>query len=182
MVNNVTTNTNAVCPQNRFQTMAAKFKELTGREIVEEKDENGDFIHMMHPESSQRFGFMVDFFRVGFNSPDGFEVAIENLSRKYAKLKEELLGRYSDNQDEQYKRLGELNHAFENALQSTVLLPLQRPPSEAVTSSNMSQSVRNSSEREWQEHENITGFLQTLKQHMTRHLNNFFELFTSLII
>ncbi|MCL2204789.1 MAG: hypothetical protein FWB88_12725, partial [Defluviitaleaceae bacterium] len=74
MVNNVTTNTNAVYPQDRFQTMAAKFKELTGREIVKEKDANGDFIHMMHPESTQRFGFMVDFFRVGFNSPDGFEV------------------------------------------------------------------------------------------------------------
>ena len=170
-------NTSVLCPQDRFQTRAAKFKELTGREIVNEKNENGDFIHMLHPESTQRLGFMVDFFRVGFNSPDGFEVAIENLARRYAELKEGLLERYGDNQDELYKRLGELNHAFENALQSTVLLPLQNPPSNSIVSSNMPQSIRNSIKREWQEHENINDFMQTLKQNMTRHLDTFFEVF-----
>jgi hypothetical protein len=87
------------------------------------------------------------------------------------------LERYGDNQDELYKRLGELNHSFENALQSTVLLPLQSPPSNSIISSNMPQSVRNSIKREWQEHENVTGFMQTLKQNMTRHLDTFFELF-----
>jgi hypothetical protein len=177
MINNVNSNTSAVCLQDKFQAKAAKFKELTGREIVNEKNENGDFIHMLHPESAQRFGFMVEFFRVGFNSPDGFEVAIENLSRRYAELREELLERYGDNQDELYKRFGELNHAFENALQSTVLLPLQSPPSNSIASSNMPQSVRNSIEREWQEHENINGFMQTLKQNITRHLDTFFEIF-----
>jgi archaellum component FlaC len=176
MVNCVNSNASAVL-HDRFQAKAAKFKELTGREIVNEKNENGDFIHMLHPESTQRFGFMVDFFRVGFNSPDGFEAAVENLSRKYAELREELLERYGDNQYELYKQLGELNRVFENALQSTVLLPLQSPPPDSVISSNMPQSLRNSIKRDWQEYESVTNFMQILKQNMTRHLNTFFETF-----
>ncbi|MCL1884252.1 MAG: hypothetical protein FWF81_10960 [Defluviitaleaceae bacterium] len=101
-----------------FQAKAAKFKELTGREIVIEKNDNGEFIHMLSPESTQRFGFMLDFFRVGFD--------IENLARRYTELREELMEKYKDNEDHFYIRMGELNHAFEIALQNTLLLPLQQ--------------------------------------------------------
>ena len=152
MVNNINTLT-----QNNFYAKATKFKELTGREIVIEKNNNGDFVHMLHPESTQRLGFMIDFFRIGFNSPEGFETAIENLSRRYAELRDEILEKYSDNKDELYKQLSDLNQTFENALQSTVLLPLQNPLNE--------------------NYENISGFMQTLKQNKIRHLNNFFEAF-----
>ena len=177
MVNSVSSNTGAICLQDKFQVKAAKFKELTGREIVNETNENGDFIHMLHPESTQRLGFMADFFRVGFNSPDGLEVAIENLSKRYAELREELLEQYGDNEDELYKRFGELNHAFENALQSTALLPLQSPPSDSIISSNMPQIVSSSIEREWKEHGNINVFMQTMKQNISKHLDTFFEIF-----
>ncbi|MCL2386272.1 MAG: hypothetical protein FWC89_01865 [Defluviitaleaceae bacterium] len=104
----------------QFQAKAAKFKELTGREIVVEKNDEGEFIHKLHPESTQKLSFFGEFFRVGFNSPYGFTVTLENLARKYAELQEELLERYS-NQDELYKQLSDLNHAFENALLNSIL-------------------------------------------------------------
>ena len=169
--------TNFKSLSDSFQTKAAKFKEITGREIVIEKNADGEFIHMLNPESTQRLSFMGEFFRMGFNSPDGFEAAVENLARKYAELREELIERYGDNQDELYKQFGQLNHAFENALQSTILLPLQSPPTSGIINSNMPQSVRDSIQREWQEHENTVGFMQTLKQNMSRHLDSFFETF-----
>jgi len=180
MVSNLTTNYNYTAidnKANRFDEKRAVFQRITGRDIVIEKNESGDFVHMLHPESTQRLSFMGEFFRVGFNSPDGFEAAIENLARRYAELREELIERYGDNQDELYKQFGQLNHAFESALQSTILLPLQNPPTNGLVSSDMPQSKRNMIEREWREHENITKFMQTLQQNMSRHLDNFFENF-----
>jgi hypothetical protein len=160
-----------------FQAKAAKFKEITGRKIAIEKNNDGDFIHMFHPDSTQRLSFMGEFFRVGFNSPDGFEAAVENLAGRFVQLREELMERYGDNQDELYKQLSKLNQSFESALQSTVLLPLQAPPLDGIISSDMPQSVRNSIKREWQEHENIIGFMQTFKHNMSRHIDAFFETF-----
>jgi len=106
---------------DNFQAKAAKFKALTDSEIVVEKNENGEFIHMLHPESTQRLGFFGEFFRVGFNDPSGFEATLENLARKYAELREALMAQYIVNQDELYKQLGELNQAFENALLNTTM-------------------------------------------------------------
>jgi hypothetical protein len=119
---------------------------------------------------------MGEFFRVGFNSPDGFESTVENLARKYAHMREELIALYGDNQDELYKKLGELNQTFESALHSTVLLPLQAIPT-GITGSDMPQSVRNAMEREQQEHKAINDFMPLLKQNMIRHLDSFFEIF-----
>lgn len=175
-VNNQTPTSHAFLSENA-QAKAAKFKELTGKEILIEKNENGEIIPFWHPESTQSAGFFVEFFRVGFNSPDGFEASIENLARKYAELREDLLERYSDNQDELYKQLGKLNQAFESALRSTTLLPMPTSPSGNITSSNMPQSVRNAAEQEWQEYENIKDFMRTLQQNMERHLDSFFEKF-----
>ena len=160
------------------QAKAAKFKELTGKEIVIEKNDNGDFIHMFNPESTQRLSFFGEFFRVGFSSPDGFEAAIENLARKYAEKREELIERYVDNQDELYRQLGELNQAFESALRSTTLLPQSpMPASSGFVSGNMPQSVREAIKHEWQEYDNIQAFMRTLQQSMARHLDAFFETF-----
>jgi len=125
--------TDALTDNAKFKARAAKFKELTGREIVVQKNETGDFIHMLHPESTQRLGFVGEFFRVGFNSPDGFEATIEALARKYVQLKEELTERYGDDEYELYNQLGQLNTAFESALQSTVLVSLQTPLASGVT-------------------------------------------------
>lgn len=99
---------NATCPHDTFQAKAAKFKELTGREIVIEKNEAGEFIHWLHPDSTQRVGFMKEFFRA--------EAGIESFSRLYAELREELLDRYSEDEDELYRQMGELNRVFENML------------------------------------------------------------------
>jgi hypothetical protein len=113
---------------------------------------------MLHPESTQRLGFIMEFFRVGFHSPDGFESTIKNLSEKYVELREELMEQYADNQTELYKQLGELNQAFENTLQNTVLLPgIQKLPSNGpgFIVSTMPQSVQDSIQREWQEQENV---------------------------
>jgi len=162
---------------NNFQARAAEFKALTGREIVIEKDDNGDFVHMLNPQSTQRLSFMGEFFRAGFSSTEGFEAAVEGLARRYVDLKSELMERYGDNQDELYRQLGELNQAFESALHSTILLPLQAPPATGVTNSNMSNGFRGSIENEWQQHEAINGFMRELKQNMTRHIDTFFETF-----
>ena len=170
---------------DRFMARAAQFKEITGRDIIIEKNENGEFVHMLSSESTQRHGFFLEFFRTGFNMgndcPDGnsvpFMTKLENLARRYSELKNELLEKYGDNEYELYKQLGELNRAFENALQSTVMLPLQRPPSSNLSVSTDPQSVRNQIEREWQEHDNIKGLMQTLKHNMVRHLDNFFKIF-----
>jgi hypothetical protein len=175
MVNNI--NPNSVCPRENFYAKAAKFKELTGREIVNEKDENGDFIHMLHPQSTQRLNFMADFLRVGFTSPDGSEAALKNLAAKYAQLKDELSETYGDNENELYQRLGELNHAFENALQNMVLLPLQTPPDKNIISSNMPQNTRDNIEREWQRYDDMHAFTQTVKLSMAKYLDAFFEIF-----
>ncbi|MCL2564639.1 MAG: hypothetical protein FWE24_02360 [Defluviitaleaceae bacterium] len=157
------------------QAKAAKFKELTGWEI--DKNGNGDFTCTTHPESTQRLSFMGEFFHVGFNSPDGFEAAIKNLARKYSKLREGLLERYSDNQYELYRQLGELNQAFENALRSTTLLPQPSMPSSGIGSSNMPQNIQDAIKSELQKYESIKNFMQTLQQNMMRHLDIFFEIF-----
>jgi len=162
---------------NAAQAKAAKFKELTGKEIVIEKNSDGEFIHMLHPESTQKLGFMAEFFRVGFNSPDGFEATIENLARRYAELRDELIARHGDNQDKLYEQLGQLNHAFENALHSTILLPLQDRSVMVLSAAICPRVIQDDIEREWYEHEQTTALMQTLKQNMARHLDAFFEAF-----
>ena len=175
-VNNQVSTSHAFLSENA-QAKAAKFKELTGKEIVIEKNENGELIPFWDSESTQNASFFVEFFRVGFNSSDGFEATLENLARRYAELREDLLELYSDNQDELYKQLGKLNQAFESALRSTTLLPKPNPPSNSIASSNMPQGIRNSIEWEGQEHESLKDLMRTLQQNMERHLDNFFEKF-----
>jgi hypothetical protein len=164
----------------KAQAKAAIWKKLTGKEIINEAKENGEFIHMMHPESTQRLGFMMEFFRVSFNSPNGFESTVKNLSEKYAELQDELMERYANYQDELYKHLGFLNQAFEKALQNTVLLPgIQKLPSNdsGFIISTMPQSVQDSIKQEWQDCENVNNSMQLLKQSISRYLDTFFETF-----
>ena len=58
-------NYQAILSSERFQEFAAKVKEKTGREHVLELNMDAECISWMHPESTQRLGFFVDFFRVG---------------------------------------------------------------------------------------------------------------------
>ena len=95
------------------QAKAAKFKELTGKEVIFEENENG--------ESNVRLRYFGEFFRAGSTSLTGLVITIEKLSRKFMELREEVLKQYGDNQDELYAQLGELNQVFEIALRSTVL-------------------------------------------------------------
>ncbi|MCL2187274.1 MAG: hypothetical protein FWC16_04050 [Defluviitaleaceae bacterium] len=133
---------NPICPQERFEARAITFKERTGRELTKEMNENGEFIHLLHPQSTQKLGFMVEFFRTGFNHPNGFEATIESLSQRYAELREDLLMQHGENEDELYKQLGMLNHAFENALQSTLLFPQHTPPADEVEGKNVAYQLQ----------------------------------------
>ncbi|MCL2224001.1 MAG: hypothetical protein FWB96_03425 [Defluviitaleaceae bacterium] len=148
---------------------AAKFKELTGREIVVEKDSYGNLITITNPNSTQRFGFFVDFFRVGLNSgTECFNTNIENISRRYAELRDELLARYGDNEDELYAQMGELNQAFETALHNTLLLLAP------MSQEDLTVSINSSASAEEAEEESVT---EILHQSKTRSMNLFFETF-----
>ena len=60
---------------------------------------------MLDYKSTQRLSYAGEFLRVGFNSPDGFEASMENLSRKYMQLREEILVQYGNNQDKLFEQL-----------------------------------------------------------------------------
>ena len=75
-------NYQAILSCERFQEFAAVYEERTGRKPVLELNKDGERISWIHPESTQRLGFFVDFFRVGIQSPVGFEATIENLVRR----------------------------------------------------------------------------------------------------
>ena len=169
-------NYQAILDCERFQVFAAKTKSLTGRNLVIEFNEDGELIQFLHPDSTQRVGFFVEFFRVGFSSPDGLEAAWENLARRYAELLEELRERYADNEYELYRQIGELNQAFENAMRSTLLLPIPHI-SPVLIKSTMPQGLRESLQRQMEEQENLQSIVGKLMENMIRHMNTFFESF-----
>jgi len=177
MVNSVNTGANAFYLDDRFQAKAAKFKELTGRNI--EVPKNGEMPHILSPESNIQLGFFGEFFRVGFSSSDGHSTAVENLSRRFAEMREELLEQYGDDQDTLYKRLGELNQAFESALRSTTLIPLPQTPTVPLTTSDTPAFIRDDVERTLREHEAMTNIVRMLQENMLRHMDIFFEDFIS---
>ena len=90
-------------------------------------------------------------------------------------MREELLERYKDDEDTLYKRLGELNQSFENALRSTTLIPLPQMPTVPILSSNSPASIRNSVERTLREHEAMTDIVRMVQDNMLRHMDTFFE-------
>jgi len=170
---NVSTGCNYIV--STFDEKKALFQKLTGRSI--EIPENGVMPHILSQESTIQLGFFGEFFRVGFSSPDGHMSAVENLSRRFAELREELLEQYKDYEDMRYKRLGELNQAFENALRSTTLVPLPQMPNVPLVSSNESASVRSSAERAWREHEAMSKITRYIQDSLIRHMDTFFEAF-----
>ena len=160
------------------QARAVKFLKTKGREIEVYKDEDGGIVNFWHPESTAQASHFVEFFRVGFSSPNGHMAAVENLARRYAELREDLLQRYQDDQATLYKRLGELNQAFESALHSTVLLPAASIHTEiTVIYENTPASVRNRAEQAIQLQENKENIMRYIKESMMRGLDTFFENF-----
>ena len=160
-----------------FQARAAKFKAITGREVEILVNENGEIVSKLHPESTAQAGFFVEFFRVGFFSPDGHMAAVESLARRYAELREELLERYQDDQDALYKRLGELNQAFESALRSAALLPIPKTPATAVFTDSTPAFVRDHYEQTWRNYENMKSIIRYAQDSMMRGMDTFFENF-----
>ena len=170
-------NYQAILDCERFQVFAAKTKSLTGRNLVIEFNEDGELIQFLHPDSTQRVGFFVEFFRVGFSSPDGIEATIENLSRRYAELLEELRERYADNEDELYRQTGELNQAFENALKPVFWIPIPPMPPPVIIFSTMPQGLQDSLRRQMEEQESLQSIILKLQENMVRHFDTFFETF-----
>jgi len=162
---------------NRFDEKKAIFQKLTGRTI--EVPNSEEMPHILSQESNIQLGFFGEFFRVGFSSPDGHSTAVENLSRRFAEMREELLERYNDDQDTLYKRLGELNQSFESALRSTTLIPLPQTPTVPLLASDAPASVREDVERTLREHEAMTNIVRMLQDNMLRHMDIFFEDFIS---
>ncbi|MCL2215557.1 MAG: hypothetical protein FWB91_00925 [Defluviitaleaceae bacterium] len=141
-----------------FEEKKAIFQKLTGKSI--QMPESGVMPHILSPESTIELGFFGEFFRVGFSSPDGHMAAVENLARRFAEMREELLERYSDDQDTLYKRMGKLNQAFEAALRSTTLVPIPKMPN---------------AERSWNEYETMRKIAQYIQESLIRHMDAFFE-------
>ena len=94
--------------QINLTTQTAKFKDLAARGVAVDKAVKG----ARQPEPTRDSGFVIEFIRVG---P---EATVGSLAKRYAELFERLRERYGSNQYELYKQLGELNQAFETALQS----------------------------------------------------------------
>ena len=160
------------------QAKVAKFQKITGREIEVYKNDDGEIVNFLHPEFTAQASHFVEFFRVGFSSPDGFMAAVENLARRYAELREDLLERYQDDQKTLYKRLGELNQAFESALHSTILLPAAPIHTEIIAiHEHTPASVRNHAEQAIQRQENKDNIMRYIKESMTRGIDTFFENF-----
>ena len=108
------------------QAKAAKSKDIADEDMVCKKNADDELMHLFHPESTARLGFLEEFLRVGVTSPHGFFAVVEKLAHRYAEMRAELLERYSDNPDELYKQLGKLNHAFEDVLHRTQFSPLSQ--------------------------------------------------------
>jgi len=177
--------------REKFMARAAQFKEITGRDLDVEKNASGDVLSVASWESNREANFFLHFWRAsnvpgplcpddGGMTQESFMFRLETLSRRYAELREELLERYKDDEDELYKQLGELNQAFENALSSKFgmmsVLPLSYAPNMIVTS-DMPQSVHTEFNRQMREWENMNSLAQTFQQNMMRHFNTFFETF-----
>jgi len=167
--NYVNTNTSPLS----FEDKKAIFQKKTGNTIV--VPENGEMPHILSEESAIQLGFFGEFMRVGFTSPNGHIEAVENLSRRFAEMRDELLEKYKDDQDTLYKRLGELNQAFESALQSTALVPIPpMPPSPAAISGSPEAIAAENAHREF---EALTNLVRKLQDSMTKHMDTFFESF-----
>lgn len=162
---------------NRFDEKRAIFKKLTGRSIEIPKD--GYIPHILSQESTIQLGFFGEFMRVGFSSSNGHSEAMENLSRRFAEMREELLERYENDQDTLYKRLGELNQSFENALRSTTLIPLLQTPTIPLFTSDCPAFIRNDAERTLREHDAMKNIVRMLQDNLIRHMDSFFENFIS---
>ena len=162
----------------QHQARATKFQQITGREIEVFKNKEGGIINFWHSESTAQANFFVEFSRVGFSSPDGLITAAENLARRYAELQESLIERYQDDKDTLYKRLGELNQAFESALQSTLLMPQTFKALEVtVITENTPASVRNQAEQAIRQQESMENMMRYLQESMKRGMDTFFENF-----
>jgi len=175
--------------RERFLERAAQFKEVAGRELVIEKNEKGDFVLLLSQESTQRGSFLLEFWRAGSipgplcpddgaMTQDSFMFRLENYARRYAELRDELLERYADDEDELFKQLGKLNHAFEGALFGlfSIGIPKGIGPTQIFVN-DMPQSMHNVFRHEVQEWENTKSLMHTIQQSMTRHMNTFFETF-----
>jgi len=137
---------------------------------------------MWTPERSGSF-----FVRLYFGSerqPDehgsfSFTQRIENISRMYMKIRDELLENHGDNPDELYRQLGELNTAFEGALRSiaglSVGVPKQRILPLTVT---YTEADKAAFERKYREAEQfnqaIRNVFQNFSNNMLRHMDAFF--------
>ena len=105
------------------QSKAAKLKEQTGKKVEIDKHKTDEVVLTLPANKTDELNFAAEFVRVGYNSQDGLEATIENLSKRFVELKEEVADRYTNDRHELYKQLGKLHQAFENALQSIALSP-----------------------------------------------------------
>ena len=125
--------------------------------------------------AERSYGFLKDFCRVGLSSPDGFTVTLENLSRRFAELREELLDQYKDDQGTLYVLLEELNHDFENVLHRATLFSIpQMPPSPIAVAGTAKAAA---AESEWEDNETISSILQLLQANVIRYVDLFFDNF-----
>ncbi|MCL2198914.1 MAG: hypothetical protein FWB80_08335 [Defluviitaleaceae bacterium] len=156
MVNGVNSNYNAC----RFEEKKATFQKLTGREISIRED---GYI------PSREFGFFGEFFRVGFSS-------VEDISRRFVELREDLLERYEGDQDSLYKRLGELNQSFEVALRNTAFVPIPQIQHSPIMV-NASAAAISQMKQSQLEHETTTEMLRQTQKNLMRRMDRFFEEF-----
>jgi hypothetical protein len=78
----------------------------------------------MSKESTVRLSYLGEFLRTGYNSSVENEQRMKDTAAKYAELREEILKKYADDENERFKQLSELNQAFEASLKNENKLPL----------------------------------------------------------
>lgn len=134
MVTATNTMPSATALFNKIQAGASSVKEWTGKEVAFAKSECGTSVHAVNLETNETIQYFKDLIRAGLFSSNCFQSAVEDMSKRYAQLREELSTRYGDNQDALYRQLGYLNEGFYKALRNAIISFVVLPDKEGMGS------------------------------------------------
>ena len=131
-----------------------------------------NLIDQFSPIPSIQLNFMRDFMKE-MQAASGTKESIENMSRRYAELRKEIIEQYSEDQDTMYERLGDLNSVFALALRRAVVPTLRHLPGPVIIEKRLGENkpAMQPIPPEQEAKENI---VTKLHDNLLRHMDTFF--------
>jgi hypothetical protein len=163
-----------------FKEKCEIMEKMTGRRY----DENTP--HIMSKESTARLSYMGEFLRSANNSDAGNEQNMKDTAAKYNQLREEILAKYADDENERLNHLGQLNQAFEMALKNANKLPVFQPKALKLEvqlhyDKDEANKAAKENERKAKEAEEYNKAMKDIydsfNRGMNRHIDRFYESF-----